>query len=313
MHFLGFMHHAPPRGFSILHFLIFTDLDDTLLDHENYSWAGAGPALEFCRERGVPVILATSKTRSEIEPLHGALSLSAPFISENGGGIFFPREICADTPFGTLPSSRFPSENKQEVVLSEDGRKRFWKISLGVNYDLLVENFRKIRHELGWNIRGFSDMDPAEISWLTGLDEEGARLASKREFDEPFILNGPYEDMAPLKEASGRKGLGITSGGRFFHLTGRNDKGIAMGLLISWYRRRYEKILTIALGDSPNDFGMLERSDFPVLIKSKKDYSWLKETIPGLTLTEEMGPIGWNTAVLHILKENQEECDVRHF
>ncbi|MCJ7809878.1 MAG: hypothetical protein MUP26_06410, partial [Desulfobulbaceae bacterium] len=75
-------------------------------------------------------------------------------------------------------------------------------------------------------------------------------------------------------------------------------------------RRRYEKILTIALGDSPNDFGMLERSDFPVLIKSKKDYSWLKETIPGLTLTEEMGPRGWNTAVLQILKENQEECDV---
>ncbi len=293
-----------------MHYLIFTDLDDTLLDHENYSWAEAGPALDFCQERGVPVILATSKTRSEIEPLHEILSLSAPFISENGGGIFFPREISVDAPFGASSSSRFPLEGHQELVRSGNGRKRFWKISLGMTYARLVEHFRDIRHELGWDMRGFSDMDPTEIARLTGLGEEGARLASKREFDEPFLLNGLYEDVTPLKKIAERKGLVVTSGGRFFHLTGRNDKGIAMDLLLSWYRRRYEKILTIALGDSPNDFGMLKRSDFPVLIPSTKDYPMLKDDIPGLIMTEAMGPKGWNTAVLQILEKNQEEHDV---
>ena len=297
-------------GPGILQYLIFTDLDDTLLDHESYSWAEAGPALDFCRERGVPVILATSKTRSEIEPLHETLSLSAPFISENGGGIFFPREISPDAPFRTATSSGSPLEGNQEAVLSKNGRKRFWKISLGVNYDRLVEHFRDIRHELGWDMRGFSDMNPMEIAQWTGLDEEGARLASEREFDEPFLLNGLYQDMGPLKKVAERKGLVVTSGGRFFHLTGKNDKGIAMDLLISWYRQRYKKILTIALGDSPNDFGMLERSDFPVLIASTKDYPMLKDNIPGLIMTEEMGPKGWNTAVIQILKENQEERDV---
>lgn len=290
--------------------LIFTDLDDTLLDHESYSWAEAMPALDLCQERGVPVILATSKTRLEIEPLHASLSISAPFISENGGGIFFPLEICADAPFGTSPLDLVCLENKQEVVPSEIGEKRFWKVSLGVNYNCLVENLREIRHELGWDIRGFSDMNLAEISRLTGLDEEGARLASKREFDEPFILNDEYEDMAPLLEVAERRGLEITSGGRFFHLKGQNDKGIAMDLVVSWYRKDYEKILTIALGDSPNDFGMLERSDFPVLIKSTKDFSWLKNDMPELTMTEEIGPKGWNTAVIHILEESQEENNV---
>ena len=293
-----------------MHYLIFTDLDDTLLDHETYSWAEAGPALEFCRERGVPVILATSKTRSEIEPLHKSLSLSAPFISENGGGIFFTQELSPNAPFGNCPSCRFPMEGKQEIVPSSDGRKRFWKISLGLNYDLLVENFREIRNELGWDMRGFSDMDTTEISRLTGLDKERARLASKREFDEPFILNGVYEDLTPLKKIIGEKGLALTAGGRFFHLTGRNDKGIAMDMLVSWYRQYYEKIRSIALGDSPNDFGMLERSDFPVLIQSTKDYSMLKDNIPGLIMTDEMGPKGWNIAVLQILKENQEEHNV---
>ena len=293
-----------------LFYIIFTDLDGTLLDHESYSWAEAGPALDLCREHGVPVIIATSKTRSEIEPLHRSLSISAPFISENGGGIFIPMEICTDAPFGACPSDRFFLENKQEVIHSEIGEKKFWKVSLGLNYDRLVENLREIRHELGWNIRGFSDMNLAEISRLTGLDKEGSRLASMREFDEPFILNEPYEDMAPLWEIAEKRGLEITSGGRFFHLKGRNDKGIAMDLMVSWYRRSYDKILTIALGDSPNDFGMLERSDFPVLIKSEKDFSQLKDSIPELTMTGRKGPEGWNAAVTDILKKNQEELNV---
>ena len=295
-----------------MHYLIFTDLDDTLLDHESYSWVEAAPALDICQKRGVSVILATSKTRSEIEPIHESLSLSAPFISENGGGIFFPRETYADAPFQSLPPVSFPLEGKdrQEVVSSEDGRKRFWKVSLGMNYDRLVKHFREIRDELGWNMRGFSDMVPAEISRLTGLDEEEARLASKRDFDEPFLLDASYEDITPLREVAGKRGLELTSGGRFFHLTGGNDKGIAMDLLVSWYRRRYGKILTAALGDSPNDFGMLERADFPVLIKSGRDYSRLKDNIPGLIMTREKGPKGWNMAVLQILNENQEEHNV---
>lgn len=293
-----------------MYLLIFTDLDDTLLDHERYSWEKAEPALDFCRKLGMPIILATSKTRAEIELLHGSLRLSAPFISENGGGVFFPVEMCSNAPFEAIGPSRLSLEKKQEIVLSEDGLKRFWKISLGMNYDHITQKFREIRHELGWDMRGFSDMDPPEISRLTGLGEAGARLASRREFDEPFILNSPHEDMTPLKKIADEKGLELTSGGRFLHLTGRNDKGNAMDFVVSWYRRRYKEIRTIALGDSPNDFGMLERSDFPVLIKSNKDYSWLKDKLPGLAITGQKGPEGWNTAVLQILKNNQEDCNV---
>ena len=77
-------------------FLVFSDLDGTLLDHNTYGWKEAVPALELCRTRGVPVILASSKTRAEMDVLRRRLSLSAPFISENGGGIFFPEETSKD-------------------------------------------------------------------------------------------------------------------------------------------------------------------------------------------------------------------------
>ena len=45
--------------------VIFTDLDGTLLDHENYSFRMALPALDLLRRRGVPVVPVSSKTAPE--------------------------------------------------------------------------------------------------------------------------------------------------------------------------------------------------------------------------------------------------------
>ena len=70
--------------------LVVTDLDGTLLDHETYSYAEAAPALAELRRRGIPLVLASSKTRAEMELLHAELGLSDPFICENGAAICTP-------------------------------------------------------------------------------------------------------------------------------------------------------------------------------------------------------------------------------
>jgi len=49
--------------------VVFTDLDGTLLDEETYSWEAAEPALAMLRERGIPWVMVTSKTRAEVEVL----------------------------------------------------------------------------------------------------------------------------------------------------------------------------------------------------------------------------------------------------
>ena len=46
--------------------------------------------MEELKRRGIPLILVSSKTRDEIEVIRQALVNHAPFIVENGGGIFFP-------------------------------------------------------------------------------------------------------------------------------------------------------------------------------------------------------------------------------
>jgi mannosyl-3-phosphoglycerate phosphatase len=266
--------------------VIFTDLDGTLLDHETYGWEEAKPALNLCRTLKVPLILVSSKTRAEMNVLRRELGLTSPFISENGGGIFFPEE-------GSHP---IPPDSVVENGL--------WKWSLGFPYQALVKALREIRDELGWKIRGFSDMSLEEISDLTGLDLESSRLASLREYDEPFILvEEDKRDPHVLYDAAKQKGLNITSGGRFYHLHGKNDKGVSVDKLVAWYGEKHSRVMTMALGDSPNDFSMLKRVTHPVLVRSSRLFPELQALIPGLQVTKEKGPRGWNAAVLEMLNK----------
>ena len=168
----------------------------------------------------------------------------------------------------------------------------------------MVKALDEIRDELGWVIQGFSDMTPEDISNHTGLDPETARLAALRDYDEPFIIIEPeQEDVTALEEAAEQRGLYITKGGRFYHIHGKKDKGEAVKRLILWYKVMQPKLISIALGDSPTDFSMLEQVDYPVLVRSAVNYSGLKDHMADLIITEEKGPDGWNSAVIYILDQ----------
>jgi len=72
--------------------IIFTDLDGTLLDSDTYSYEKAKIALQLLKKRRIPLIFCTSKTRAEIEFWRDEVGNYDPFISENGGGIFIPKD-----------------------------------------------------------------------------------------------------------------------------------------------------------------------------------------------------------------------------
>jgi len=269
--------------------VIFTDLDGTLLDHESYEWVEAKPALDLCKERHVPVVLVSSKTRAEMNPLRLKLGLTAPFISENGGGIYFPQEGPLDPPPEAVPD------------------KELWKWSLGAPYPRLVRSLREISDELALPMRGFSDMTLEEISALTGLGIEQSRLAAMREYDEPFVL--PREDkgtIESLHQAARRRGYQISTGGRFHHLHGAMDKGEAIQRLIALYKALRVDVKTVGLGDSPNDFSMLRTVDHPVLLGAPGRFPELKAELHRLTLVEKAGPQGWNEAVLELFTKEGE-------
>ena len=73
--------------------IVFTDLDGSLLDSTTYSFKAATPALNALREQGIPLVLVSSKTRAEMEPLRQRLGHCDPFIVENGGAVFVPHGL----------------------------------------------------------------------------------------------------------------------------------------------------------------------------------------------------------------------------
>lgn len=262
--------------------VIFTDLDGTLLDPD-YSWRAARPALALCRRLGVELVLVSSKTRSEMEPLHRRLGLTAPFISENGGGVYFPAE-----------TGRPPAGARREGP--------WWRLPLGRPYVQVVRGFRRLRRRLGWRMLGFSDLTPTGVAALTGLAPAAARQAAQREFDEPFTLLGPGgADLGRLEREAADQGLVLVEGGRFHHLHAGPGKGAALELVLAWLRQQRPVESSVGLGDAPNDFDLLSRVDVPVLVASGKTYPGLARSIPGLRRTRARGAAGFNEAVLAVL------------
>lgn len=271
--------------------VIFSDLDGTLLDPFTYSWKDAKEAIAHCKRLDIPIILVTSKTRAELELIIEDLDIQDPFITENGGGIFFPK-------------TRFPAP-----PVGSESVNNFWRWSLGVPYEILKSALKEIAAETGCKIIGFSDMDPRQISSLTGLDLEQARRAAKREFDEPFIVEDMREDQETLiTKAAHRKGLKVSKGGRFFHLHGNSDKGLATRRLIGWYGDMGHSIYCLGIGDSDNDIPMLEAVDQPIFVGEREKLGSLEAHLSRLMVTTQRGPKGWNEGVMKFLKTHGGIC-----
>jgi len=266
--------------------LIFTDLDGTLLDHGTYSCQPAYPALKLIREKNIPLIFCSSKTRKEIEHYRRLLDNHDPFVTENGGGIFIPEGYF---DLSTLPPNL--------VTIKEPG---YTVIRLGAPYALLRRAVRELRAE-GFAITGFGDMTAAEVVGLTGLDAEQATMAKERDFDEPFTFSGGAADVEKLCENIRRKGFCSTKG-VFFHILGKSDKGKAVDILSTLFRQRWGKITVVALGDSPNDLSMLRHADYPVAIRKPDGGHDPNLDLPHSIKTDGIGPAGWNEVVLQLLR-----------
>jgi mannosyl-3-phosphoglycerate phosphatase len=262
--------------------VIFTDLDATLLDHETYSFEAARPALDALKARGVPLVLCSSKTRRELEPLRRELDCRHPYIVENGGAVCVP-EGYFDAP---LPEHR--SDSGCDLI------------ELGVPYSLLRRTLSVVRRETGVALLGYGDLSRSEIRKLTGLTEEAAARSQSREYDEPFLIEAPADRHRAVLDRIRSMGFQWTKGGRFYHLSGKHDKGGAVRILSDLFRKQVGDIRTVALGDSANDLPMLNAADEAVLVR-RPDGSWLESDLQNARRTDGIGPAGWNEAVLSML------------
>jgi mannosyl-3-phosphoglycerate phosphatase len=273
-----------------LGYIIFSDLDGTLLDHFDYQFAPAKKTLATLADLSIPVVLNTSKTKTESISIRKQISLENPFIVENGAAIYMPIGTFPEQPNGTVEVENF-------WVKTFCQPKEHW---------LAMLNKKELRH-FKKRYLGFSDMSLVTVSKLTGLSFQQSELAKQRQYGEPIKWLGSDTSKEDFISQVQSYGACVTQGGRFLHVGGECNKGAAMQWLASQYQILCPDLAlsTIALGDGENDSSMLEAANIAVQIRSpihpfprlRRDNSTIQTSL--------YGPEGWAEAINQILTEKQ--------
>jgi mannosyl-3-phosphoglycerate phosphatase family protein len=208
---------------------------------------------------------------AEQELIRQELGLTGPFIVENGGAIL-------------VPEGYF---NKS--VFCQDGKRlgKFVIVELGRPVSFIREKLNVLRKESNLKFQAVGDLSLDELSKVTRLQPNLAKLMAEREFAET-ILSIEKDDLPDFSKRAQLMGLKVIYGGQFIDVTAGNDKGRAVSFLMDCFKKEYGKdVIFFGIGDSPNDVPMLSEVDVPMLVQ-KPDKTWssvdLKNTInlPGI-------------------------------
>lgn len=276
-------------------FLVFTDLDGTLLDHHSYSYEEAMPAVRALVEAGSPLIFNSSKTAAEIKQLRYEMGNVHPFIVENGSA------VC-------IPTGYFNAKLSPGLCIEETYEIH----SFGPGYQPLLTQLHALRSKRGYHFRGFADLNSEDVAQLTGLGIEAAAMARQRAASEPLLWDDSEEALENFQKDLQLLQLGLTRGGRFYHVMGLTDKAQALQLLTERYRRTWpdRQWTTVALGDGPNDVAMLEAADIAVIIPPATGEPIKLNRSDNVICPDVAGPRGWQIAIRRIMNNTtQKELD----
>jgi mannosyl-3-phosphoglycerate phosphatase len=265
--------------------VIFTDLDGTLLDRGNYSYEAAADSINFLKDREIPVIFCSAKTRQEQEYYRQKMGIFHPFIVENGGAIYIPEDYF-----------RF----QYKYNLKKDN---YYIIELGISHKKIRQVIEKIRVENRIDIKGFDDLTVQQISAVTGLNIDMAAKAREREYDEAILPLPDIHENKRMLDTIIKAKLNYTSGGSLYEVMGNNDKGKAVSILSELFRRQFGEIVTIGIGDNLNDLPMLQQVDMPYLVQ-KPDGQWEETVIKDKKLSRiaGIGPNGWTKVIVEFVE-----------
>lgn len=268
--------------------LIFSDIDGTFLNHDNYSM---GTLFKYIKNLNMDfeVIFNTSKTYEETVKINKKLQLNFPFIVENGACIFFPKN--------------YLNENfkKKKILRYKD--HLCYKISrLKPNKVInLLRNFRK-----KYSFKFYNELSDNELKNITQLKISDIRLSKNRQFSNPIF----WMDTLKKKETFKKEfcllntGFLISDGGRFLHVLDKCDKGVALQKFLKIINLKKNSYETISLGDSENDIPMLELTNFACIIKSNKSKK-LSLKNKKIYRSNQTAPDGWKESLEHVLSKEK--------
>ncbi len=254
-----------------MRYIVVSDLDGTLLDHHTYDFIAAQKAIDKLKQLEIPLIFNSSKTQLEIQSIRQQLGNKEPFICENGG------LVCGI------------DSNSSEIKYLGTPREQF------------LPKLALIKTGLHLKYQNFSTAKVEDVVSWTGLPNDDAAKAMKREATEPLLWQDTEAKLTEFRAELQKLNLQCVKGGRFHHVMGRFDKASCFPLLKYYYAKRWQtEVLIVALGDSQNDLSMLEQADFAIVIPSGKGTT-LKLERDEFFVASHTAPQGWQEGIDHFL------------
>ena len=344
---LKFKEEDKPFGIPLrdkrTHKVVFTDIDGTLVDINTAQYGmKTNELISVMKEKNIPLILTSAKTRLEQNKIREDLGLSDPFIVENGGAIVIPKGYFPDT---ALKNIEYPLRETEEIEkeseyinhkiggdLRETGQREIVHdgsrthppkatskviiIEVGKSANDIRAKLSDIRKKHNINFKGVADISIEELSNLASMPIEQARRMAQRNYGET-ILQIQKEDVARFIKCTQEAGMKVIHGGRFFDVTIGTDKGIAVGILKKLFNRKFHNdVIYFGIGDSTNDIPMLNLMDVSILVQ-RPDSSWLdykgtkmkngvnsnNNSSNNILKVNGIGPHGWENAIQKIILE----------
>ena len=277
-------------------YLVFSDIDNTLIQsyiikegeiYHTEEYGEIKTVVKQLRDKNIPLILCSTKTRLEQEKIRSYLEIDDPFIVVNGGAI-------------VIPENYFEFD-LEELGLSIKHIDENLVIELGKSYNKLIEILKEIRENFHIKFIAVHDLSIAELSQKVGISINSAKLMASREYSET-ILEINNNELFKLKKILQDRGFRILQGTRYNTIASLHDKGSAISILKKLYSLKFAKKKIESIGDASNDIPMFENVDRAFLVRNiHNDYASMN--INNLTRVNGIGQSGWKEIILnHIIK-----------
>lgn len=220
----------------------------------------------------------SSKTLAELDDYRQAMRLEHPVVAENGARTWVPGGYFDESVGAEI-----------DAVTRADLQAVYTSLKTAGSY----------------NCQAFFELGIEGISRETGLSKAQARRANERAASEPILWLDADARAVEFIDAVNQQGLRCVRGGRFLHLMANTGKEDAVRNLTAAYERQWNvaQVVTVSLGDGPNDLGMLAATDIGVIIPGRHRHSMDLTSDNRILRPVQAGPTGWNEAMLQILAE----------
>ena len=229
--------------------LVAIDLDGTLMRSDKRVTRRSADAVAEAVRRGVTIVLASARPPRSVVELHRKLELGTPSVHYNGALIFDPLAgthlLHRPLPRRTARrAARLARRVDPEVVVSVERLDRW--LTDRVDPALLVETARH-----------------SEPDFLGPIDD------CLREDVTKLMLLAPPNRLGPVREAVSRKlsrRLALHVSDR--HLIQLVHREVDKAAAVEWIARRHgvSRDAVLAIGDAPNDVGMLRWAGLGVAV-----------------------------------------------